>query len=277
MNEELQSRVHGPSGRGTLVYLPGLHGDWTLVSSFRAAVAGRVRFVEFTYPRTVTWSLDDYAAAVEEGLAQHGVSNGWLLGESFGSQIAWQMIQRSLEEHTTSASPVYHGLVLAGGFVKHPWPRGVTWMQRLTGAVSRKTMRGCFYWYARYAKFRHRHAPETLAGIDEFVANRMRPGDRAAAMHRLELIKTGDLRPVARRTTLPVCYLAGLIDPLVPWWRERWWLARNCPGYRGGKTFWRADHNVLATAPVPAAETVLNWITREAGGISNEHLSSGAP
>ncbi len=44
VNEPIQIRIHGDAARPVLVYLPGLHGDWTLVSSFRAAVAGRVRF-----------------------------------------------------------------------------------------------------------------------------------------------------------------------------------------------------------------------------------------
>ena len=44
MNDDLKMRVHGDASLPTLIYLPGLHGDWTLVSSFRAAIAGRVRF-----------------------------------------------------------------------------------------------------------------------------------------------------------------------------------------------------------------------------------------
>ena len=63
MNSQL--RIHGDASLPTLIYLPGLHGDWTLVGGFREAVDGRVRFVEMTYPRTLTWSLDDYAAAIE--------------------------------------------------------------------------------------------------------------------------------------------------------------------------------------------------------------------
>ena len=66
---ELQMRSHGEAERPTLIYLPGLHGDWTLVSSFRGALGNRVRFVEFTYPRTVTWSLEDHARAVLDKLA----------------------------------------------------------------------------------------------------------------------------------------------------------------------------------------------------------------
>jgi hypothetical protein len=87
--ERLQIRVHGSPNQPVLIYLPGLHGDWTLVGSFRAALAGRVRFIEFTYPRTTSWSLADYGAQVEAALIQQGITCGWLLGESFGSQVAW--------------------------------------------------------------------------------------------------------------------------------------------------------------------------------------------
>src|SRR5258708_12593168 len=87
MIEELQLRIHGSDSLPTLVYLPGLHGDWTLIGRFRNALAGRVRFVEVTYPRTLTWSLDDYAAGVETELSRRGVTRGWFLAESFTSQV----------------------------------------------------------------------------------------------------------------------------------------------------------------------------------------------
>src|SRR5256885_7891459 len=133
-------------------YLPGMHGDWTLVSSFRAAIAGKVRFVEFTYPRTTTWSLEDYARSIEESLLANGIDDGWLLGESFGSQPAWQIIKHALAGVRPSRAPAapaatgargdarvpavsgFHprGLILAGGFVRHP----VIWAVRMAGRVS---------------------------------------------------------------------------------------------------------------------------------------------
>ena len=73
MTDDLKMRAHGDASLPTLVYLPGMHGDWTLVSSFRAAIAGRVRFVEFTYPRTTTWSLDDYAATLRRVFARYEI------------------------------------------------------------------------------------------------------------------------------------------------------------------------------------------------------------
>jgi pimeloyl-ACP methyl ester carboxylesterase len=301
MSDQLKLRLHGDGARPTLVYLPGLHGDWTLVSSFRAAIAGQVRFAEFTYPRTTTWSLDDYACGIEEMLLAKGIDRGWLLGESFGSMPAWQVIGRFLNRRAAECasrpapSPALEGsqpsntlgeslsrqgakvcfpahqngpavgfqpqgLILAGGFVRHP----VIWAVRIAGRVSSAIpmwfVKLFCVIYARYAKLRHKCAPETLASIGEFVANRTLEPDRRAIVHRYTLIAENDLRTVARRARFPVFYLAGLVDPLVPWCYVRWWLRKNCPGYRGGKTMWRADHNVLGTAPGASAELVWQWM-----------------
>jgi len=95
MAEELQLRIHGDVSLPTLIYLPGLHGDWTLIGSFRKNIVGRARFVEITYPRTLTWSLDDYAATIEAALAHNGITRGWLLGESYGSQVLWALVGRA--------------------------------------------------------------------------------------------------------------------------------------------------------------------------------------
>src|ERR1051326_5396829 len=95
MSETLQLRVYNAAASPTLVYLPGLHGDWTLVGNFRRALGDRVRFVEMTYPRTLAWSLEDYATAVESALMDLGFNRGWLLGESFGSQVAWPLSART--------------------------------------------------------------------------------------------------------------------------------------------------------------------------------------
>ena len=267
MTDNLKMRVHGDASLPTLVYLPGMHGDWTLVSSFRAAIDGRVRFVEFTYPRTTAWSLDDYARAIEALLLAQGIHHGWLLGESFGSQPAWQMVKRVWDRQNVRANqlgaPVGfrpQGLILAGGFVRHP----VIWAVRMAGRVSSAIpmlfVKLFCVGYARYARFRHKRAPETLASIGEFVANRTLEADRQAIVHRYTLIAENDLRSVARQAHFPVFYLAGLVDPLVPWCHVRWWLRRNCPGYRGGRTLWRADHNVLGTAPRASAELIWQWM-----------------
>jgi pimeloyl-ACP methyl ester carboxylesterase len=255
--EQLQVRVFGNASLPTLVYLPGLHGDWTLFTSFRVELANRARVVEFTYPRSLSWTIADYATAIENALCEVGITRAWLLGESFGSQITWELAGRL----TSSFNP--SGIVLAGGFVKHPIKWGPALMRWIGERTSMKHYRRELNIYAWYARFRHRRAPDTLASIDEFVARRTEV-DRQAMRQRLTLISKYDPRPIARKTALPVYYLGGLVDPLVPWPVVRWWLRRNCPGYRGGKTFWLADHNVLATSPAAAADLVVRWMNRHA-------------
>ncbi len=151
------------------------------------------------------------------------------------------------------------GIVLAGGFVKHPWPWGPNALRRMGTLIPHRAKKLFLKSYKLYAGLRHRNAAETLAGVDEFIARR-NALDQMAMHHRLQLLDEYDPRPVAQRTTIPIHYLAGFIDPLVPYPLVRSWLGKNCPGYRGGKTFWRADHNVLATAPQAAAKTILQWL-----------------
>ena len=251
MTEELQMRVHGRADQPTLIYLPGLHGDWTLITAFRRALNGRVRFAEVTYPRTLTWSLDDYAAAVEHALEANGIRRGWLLGESFSSQVVWPLIQRG--------KFAVQGVILAGGFVRHPIRLGVRAAQRVAGGVSLTLLTRILFGYAKVARFRYRHAPETLGSIQEFIDRRTEL-DRQAATHRLRLIAENDPCAIARGTQLPIYALTGLLDPIVPWFLVRRWLRKHCPALREYKIVWRADHNVLGTAPDAAAEQILEWM-----------------
>src|ERR1700677_2868257 len=110
--EKLTLRIFGDASLPTVIYLPGLHGDWTLVTSFRVALAGRARFVEITYPRSLIWTIADYADAIESALREAGITSGWLLGESFGSQITWELAGSSQSSFKAD------GIILANGFVK---------------------------------------------------------------------------------------------------------------------------------------------------------------
>jgi pimeloyl-ACP methyl ester carboxylesterase len=253
MAEQLEMRIHGDAAQPTLVYLPGLHGDWTLVGSFRRALGSRVHFVEMTYPRTLTWSLEDYAEAIETALAEQGILRGWLLGESFGSQLVWPLVARSRFQ--------VEGVILAGGFVRHPMRWGVRLAERLTGGISLSLMTRILFGYAKVARYRYRHAPEVMTNIQEFI-NRRTELDRQAAVHRLRLIARHDPRSIARQTKLPVYAITGLMDPVVPWWFVRPWLKRNCPSLREYRIIGRADHNVLGTGAQSAAAHVLRWMGR---------------
>jgi pimeloyl-ACP methyl ester carboxylesterase len=263
VTEKLELRVYGEATRPTLIYLPGLHGDWTLIGSFRRALAGRVRFVEASYPRTVTWSLEDYADGVEAALRGQGIQGGWLLGESFSSQVVWPLVARGNFQAG--------GVILAGGFVRHPARWIVPRAERMTAGLPLPILRGILGGYARVARFRYWRSPETLAGLGEFIS-RWTNQHRLAAAHRLRLIADNDPSVIASQARLPVYAITGGIDPIVPWFRVRRWLRRNCPGLREYRIIWSADHNVLSTAPQAAADQVVRWI-EEAGGA--KRLSPG--
>jgi pimeloyl-ACP methyl ester carboxylesterase len=259
MAEELQVRVHGSDSLPTLVYLPGLHGDWTLIGRFRNALAGRVRFVEITYPRTLTWSLDDYAAGVETELSRHGITRGWFLAESFSSQVLWPLLGRKRFGA--------EGVVLAGGFVRHPMIWGVRLAEHFCGAISLGLLTRILFGYARIARLRYRHSPEVRKGLDEFLARRTRL-DQQAAKHRLHLLAKNDPCPIAKEINVPLYAITGLFDPIVPWFSVRPWLKKNCPTLREYRIIRHSDHNVLGNAANTAAEYVLRWMNVPRAGDS---------
>ena len=254
MDEKLELRVYGDPSQRTLVYLPGLHGDWTLIGSFRAAVAGRVRFVEMAYPRTITWSLDDYAAAIEDELSELGITHGWLLGESFGSQPMWKLIARGKFRA--------QGAVMGAGFVRYPAQRFMQLLEKATSHGLSVLLIKIMFGYAKFARLRYRRSPQMLATLDEFLARRRRPLDREAGEHRLRLVGENDPRKTAMTTKVPIFGLAGMIDPVVPWPAVRRWLKRNCPALRDYRIVRRADHNVLTTGTKESARWVLEWMDK---------------
>lgn len=261
--DQLEVRSHG-AGPATLLYLPGIHGDWTLASSFRTVIARKFRFIEITYPRTVSWSLRQYAEAVFHHLQQVGQKQIWFLGESYSSIVAWELLNVIKANHSEIE---IRGIILAGGFVRYPSNLLVGAARQVMLHTPSNLWKVLFWIYARYAVFRHRNAPETKASVSEFVRRRTSQDLRAVA-HRLALIRDADLRDTARNCTTPIYALAGGIDPIVPWWHVFPWLRKNCPALQDSQLIWSADHAVLATAPHRAAEIISQWV------LAREHQSS---
>jgi pimeloyl-ACP methyl ester carboxylesterase len=216
-----------------------------------------VTFAEFTYPRTTTWSLAEYGRAVAAALVARGFDHGWLLAESFGSQVAWAML-------AAEGGPFrVEGVVFAGGFVRYGQRWLVRGCERFFRRVPSRSLRGPLAGYSWVVRRLRPCTPAVLADLDEFVARRT-AADQEAAAHRLRLIAEADWRSVAARTRVPVWHLAGLLDPVVPWWPQQRWLRRHCPGFRGARVVAKADHNVLGSAPEVAAAQILEWLPRSA-------------
>jgi len=251
MPEEIELRIDGDASRPVLIYLPGVHGDWTMSGNLSRCLQGRVRLVIVTYPRTLTWSLEDYAAAVEAALAAADLRQGWLLGESFSSQVVWALLGRARFGVT--------GIILAGGFVRYPMPWAVRPVRGLCRWSVWRWFIPIYRGYGKLFRWKESRDPAARTELDAFIARRT-PLDFQAMRHRLDLIAANDPRAVARRTTVPVFGLTGLVDPIVPWAFVRRWLRRNCPVLRDYRVIPGADHNVLNMAAPAAAKLILRWM-----------------
>jgi pimeloyl-ACP methyl ester carboxylesterase len=194
---------------------------------------------------------------MESALAEKGIQHGWLLGESFSSQVVWPLIARGRFQA--------HGVILAGGFVRHPIRAGVRFAERIAGGISLRLLTRIMFGYAKVARYRYRHSPETMATIQEFIARRTEL-DRQAAVHRLRLVAQSDFCGIVQNTKIPIFALTGLLDPIVPWIFVRRWLRKNCPALCDYKIMRRADHNVLSTAANASAEQIVKWIAQTRPG-----------
>ena len=137
--------------------------------------------------------------------------------------------------------------------------RGMRLMQPVFNLIPGRPLLGFLSIYAKVLRFRYRRSPETLASIDEFIIRRTKL-DYEAARHRLAQIARFDPRETARNTRLPIFYVSGWLDPIVPWPLVRRWLRHNCPSLRGDKIIFSADHNILGTAPAKTARQILSWM-----------------
>jgi len=105
-------QVSGQEELPPVIYLPGVHGDWTPLALARPLLSEGLRLVEAAYPRVEHWSLEDFGEALEALLDRLGLESAHLVGESFGSLVAWQF-GLSRPERVRS-------LILVGGFSQPP-------------------------------------------------------------------------------------------------------------------------------------------------------------
>ena len=258
MQEEtkIQMRTDGDPTRPTLIYLPGIHGDWTLFAGFRELAKEKFFLVQFTYPRNLSWSLEDYARAVFKALREASIARGWVLAESYSSQVAWAWLKLAGE------SPLpfqFDGVILAGGFVQYPAPISLRVARAFFAVAPWPWWKFLFWLYLHYSGFRHRNAPGATRSGREFVERRT-PLDIEAIRARLRLIAEFDPRSIAAQAQCPIYVLAGTIDPVVPVRPVLRWLRRNCGSFKAHRIIWPADHNVLGTEPGKALAQIEHWV-----------------
>ncbi len=251
--DTLLHRLSGPVDAPVLVYLPGIHGDWTPLNHTRLHLARHFRLVELSYPQRAEWGLADYADAVEARLAELGLGRVHLLGESFSSLVCWELLRR------------YPGraqsLTLAGGFCQPPHPRGLRLLALgfgfLPGALWNRGVEA----YCMSLAWRERPAAGDAEREPLFFAARGHRGLRAMR-RRLGLIEATDCRSQLAEVTIPVGYIGGGSDPIVPVRREIETLQRALPA--ACRFRWRlvdgAPHPILPARPVECTRFIVDVV-----------------
>jgi pimeloyl-ACP methyl ester carboxylesterase len=153
-------------------------------------------------------------------------------------------------------------MILAGGFVRYPLMWGVRLVRNSHRSLPLKLLMRLLRVYLGLVRLRHRRSSAAAARLEEHYRLHNREASRRAILARYDVIQASDPRALASRTQLPVYYLTGFWDPVVMWFLVRPWLARNCPGYRGWRLVFSAEHNVLGFQPRASARQILKWMGR---------------
>lgn len=250
----LLHRAGGDPEAPALFYLPGVHGDWTHLWMARPLLQRSFHFVEIAYPRVLDWRLEDFAGALERLMNQLGIARAHLIGESFSSLVGW--------EFTLTRPERVASYTLVGGFAQPPGPKvhfARAGLSLLPTAVFESGVN--LYCALRRAQ----------PGVeDENASTRTPPypavrtrGGRLAAVNRLRIICDADYRRRLAEVNIPVRYIGGGWDIIVPVRREIATLEANLPKAAGFESHLipRASHVIAATRPEETAERITAWTT----------------
>lgn len=269
---ELVYRIRGGEGAVPVVYLPGVHGDWTPQAAASVILAGAFRLVEISYPREPLWRLEDYASALVSLLDRLEIESAHVVAESFGSLVGWEF---GLEHGSRVRS-----MVIVGGFCQPPGPRKVL-----------------------LAKWGLSVLPTGLfeQGVDAYVAIRKHQGKlehpemevdlpyatvrtdlgRIATVSRFEIMCTSDYRHQLHEVLFPVRYIGGDSDLIVPVKREIRTLSELLSEEAGfqSRLIANAPHMIISSHPVETAGQIADWIMEVDGreGTSGDQHPPGEP
>jgi pimeloyl-ACP methyl ester carboxylesterase len=235
-----------------LLYLPGVQADWTPFRTIAPLLASRWRLIATCYPRQCAWSLADFGAAALRLLDKLEIDQAHVLAESFGSVVGWEL--------TLAAQHRISSLVLAGGFCRSPKPIGARLARKAMHWVPNQILEKFVDNYVKWLGLEELESTHPLAG-QPFLAVRSRQGWRAGA-HRMRLIYRADYRPRLTEIKIPVGYIGGGRDWVVPVRREIATLEKLLPAACGFRSkLWENDpHPILPTRPADCAAWLGEWI-----------------
>lgn len=252
--EHATALVHQATGdpdSPPILYLPGVHGDWTPQTRTRNIVSNDFHFVETAYPRVASWSIDDYAQALNDLLNQLGIESAHIVGESFGSLVGWQF--------GISEPKRVRSFTLVGGFSQPPRFRvaGAAAMALKTLPTTVLESAIDFYVARKSAMGQHRETFDSGA----YPATRSDQGRQATA-RRMAIIQASEFRDRLGEIAFPVRYLAGAHDIVVPVRREIATLLSNLPPAADfqSELIPKGQHSIVSSHPAETAENIMRWV-----------------
>lgn len=251
--KELAHQVTGPRDAPVIAYLPGVHGDWTANAAARGHLSRDTRLVELAYPHREEWTLPDFVAALIRLLDRLDVPAVHLVGESFGSLVAW-------ETGLTQPDRV-KSLLLVGGFVQPPSFRVATSAKWVLRGIPTSILE---MGIDSYVYYKSRKGEQRLAGsngVQPYPATRSHSGKRATAS-RMAIIERTDMRRRLHEVPHPVRYIAGDTDRVIPVRRELKALVEHLPAHCTFESHLidRAPHAIIASHPEATASVLTRWV-----------------
>jgi pimeloyl-ACP methyl ester carboxylesterase len=275
-NELVHQRAGDPNAPA-LLYLPGVHGDWTPQVGARSKLSEKFHLVETAYPRVDDWSIDDYAQSLNDLLDRLGIESAHIVGESFGSLVGWQFGVKNPQR--------VRSFTLLGGFARAPRFRvaaaASAALKTLPTGLLESTID--FYVAGKQAIGQQRETFHSGA----YPATRTESG-RLATANRMSIIQSTDFRQHLTDIDFPVRYLGGANDIVVPVRREISTLSKHLPPDVGfqSELISGAPHAIIASHPQETADQVSQWVNEIESGITNQRspgqdvvtdVKSGAP
>ena len=244
-------QTSGSPRAAPILYLPGVHGDWTAQAEVRSRLSEEFYFVETAYPRVSNWSINDYACAVNRLLNHLGIDSPHVVGESFGSLVGWQFGMESPNR--------VQSFTLIGGFTRPPRFR----VAAAAAAALKTVPTGLLEWGIDSYVARKSGLGERRETFDmgAYPATRTQRG-RLAAANRMAIIQATDFRDRLSQVRFPVRYLGGSNDIVVPVRREIDTLLAHLPPNCDfqGELLTRAPHTIIASHPEQTVNHLSRWI-----------------
>jgi pimeloyl-ACP methyl ester carboxylesterase len=245
-------QVSGPINSPLVIYLPGIHGDWTPLEAARDALTDHVRLVEVEYPKEPDWDMARYAHSVKELLDAFGVEKAHFVAESFGSLVAWEFALQEMHR--------VQSLILVGGFTSTPGALKTLAAKAGLNLVPTGLFETAVEWYSR-SKGRRKTLFHEHEGVQPY-SSLQTPKGLKGLVNRLAHVHKANYIPQLDTMQFPVRYIGGDRDPIIPVAGEISILHKSLPQESAFESHLipGAGHMIIASHPDETTSAICDWI-----------------